>query len=177
MMRFRKAEKKDIDRIAQIYERIHEEEESGAVTIGWIRDVYPVRQTALDALSRGDLFVLEEDGRAAAAAVINRVQVPCYREGAWKHEAAEDKVMVLHTLVVDPAAGGKGLGKAFVDFYEQYAAENGCTELRMDTNARNTRARRMYRKLGYEEIGVVPCVFNGIPDVQLVLLEKQPGKE
>ena len=31
----------------------------------------------------------------------------------------------------------------------------------------------MYQKLGYEEIGIVPCVFNGIEGVQLVLLEKR----
>ena len=29
-----------------------------------------------------------------------------------------------------------------------------------------------YKKLGYKEIGIVPTEFNGIPDVQLVLLEK-----
>ena len=33
-------------------------------------------------------------------------------------------------------------------------------------------ARAMYQKLGYEERGIVPCVFNGIPGVQLVCLEK-----
>ena len=42
----------------------------------------------------------------------------------------------------------------------------------MDTNAKNRKARAMYKKLGYEEIDIVPCVFNGIPDVQLVCLEK-----
>jgi ribosomal protein S18 acetylase RimI-like enzyme len=42
----------------------------------------------------------------------------------------------------------------------------------MDTNARNAAARSLYRKLGYREIAVVPTVFNGIPDVMLVLLEK-----
>ena len=30
----------------------------------------------------------------------------------------------------------------------------------------------MYKKLGYKEIGIVPTVFNGIPDVMLVMLEK-----
>ena len=43
----------------------------------------------------------------------------------------------------------------------------------MDTNARNTRARALYKKLGYEEIAIVPCQFNGIDGVQLVLLEKR----
>lgn len=37
---------------------------------------------------------------------------------------------------------------------------------------RNAVARGLYKKLGYKEIGIVPTEFNGIPDVQLVLLEK-----
>ena len=40
------------------------------------------------------------------------------------------------------------------------------------SNARNVAARGLYKKLGYKEIGIVPTEFNGIPDVQLVLLEK-----
>ena len=80
--------------------------------------------------------------------------------------------MVLHTLVVAPEAGGKGLGSEFVAFYEQYALKHGCRYLRMDTNEKNLPARRLYGKLGYREVGIVPCEFNGIPDVRLVCLEK-----
>jgi len=83
--------------------------------------------------------------------------------------------MVLHTLVISPAAARRGLGKAFVRFYEEYALQNGCPYLRMDTNARNLGARALYHKLGYEEADAVPCVFNGIEGVQLVLLEKYLG--
>ena len=54
----------------------------------------------------------------------------------------------------------------------QYALENGCRFLRMDTNVKNVHARKIYAKLGYREAGVVPCIFNGIEGVQLVLLEK-----
>lgn len=74
--------------------------------------------------------------------------------------------------VKSPYHAHKGYGKAFISFYEAYARERGCGELRIDTNAINQRARAMYQKLGYEERGIVPCVFNGIPDVQLVCLEK-----
>ena len=42
----------------------------------------------------------------------------------------------------------------------------------MDTNALNLPARRLYKHLGYREVGIVPTTFNGIPGVQLVLLEK-----
>ena len=171
-MMIRKAQEKDLDQIEAIYERIHDAEENGEVTIGWIRDVYPVRKTAEDSLAREDLFVMEEEGKIVASAIINRIEVPDYACAKWRYEAYSHEIMVLHTLTVDPSCRRKGYGKAFVSFYEQYALDYGCPELRMDTNAINVRARKMYEKLGYEEVDIGPCVFNGIPGVQLVCLEK-----
>ena len=81
--------------------------------------------------------------------------------------------MVLHTLSVDPAAAGKGIGTGFVGFYERYALEQGCRFLRIDTNAVNTRARRLYRRMGYTEADILPCCFNGIDGVNLVCIEKK----
>ena len=139
---FRKAAASDIDAVTAIYDAIHTEEEAGRTTTGWKRGIYPVRATAEAALTRGDLFVAELGGRVAAAAVLN------------------------------PAAGGHGLGRAFEIFYEQEAARQGCRYLRIDTNVRNTRARQLYHSLGYKEISVAPCTFNGLSDIDLVLLEK-----
>lgn len=45
----------------------------------------------------------------------------------------------------------------------------------MDTNAKNTAARRLYARLGYKEVGIVDCTFNGIAGVKLVCLEKKIG--
>lgn len=174
-MEIRKAKKADIDSIEKIYEKIHDSEEKGLITIGWIRTVYPTRKTAEDALDRNDLFVMVDEGNIVAAAVINQVQVDEYKYAAWKHRVKENEVMVLHALVVDPFEKNKGYGSAFVAYYEDYAKQHGCTALRMDTNARNTRARKLYQRLGYEEVGIVECVFNGIPNVQLVCLEKYLG--
>lgn len=53
--------------------------------------------------------------------------------------------------------------------------ENGCKYLRMDTNEKNTNARRLYKKLGYREADILPCTFNGIEGVRLVCLEKMLG--
>ncbi len=174
-MEIRKAQQSDIDGIEEIYERVHDAEEKGLSTVGWIRGVYPTRKTAEDALERGDLFVMDSGDGVAAVAVINQIQVPEYQNAEWRHKAADDGVMVLHALAVNPLEGGKGLGRAFVAFYEDYAQRQGCSALRMDTNVKNDRARGLYRSLGYEEVGVVSCVFNGIPDVKLVCLEKYLG--
>jgi len=172
-MIFRKAAAEDIPAIAKIYEDIHTEEESGRTSIGWIRGVYPTKKTAEASLLRGDLFVAEDNGIVVGTAIINQLQVDVYEGAGWKFPAEDSEVMVLHTLVISPRVFGKGYGKAFVKFYEDYALSQNCPYLRMDTNARNTRARAMYGKLGYREIGIVPCIFNGIEGVQLVLLEKK----
>lgn len=173
MMAFRLATAADLDAIAGIYDAVHAEEEAGRAVIGWDRAVYPTRSTARDAIGAGDMFVLEEDGRVVASARINQIQVPVYADAAWRHPAPDEAVMVLHTLVVDPDCAGRGHGTRFVDFYERYARERGCLYLRMDTNARNRAARALYRKLGYAEVSIVPCTFNGLPGVELVCLEKK----
>ena len=168
----RKALESDIPAVAAIYDKLHTEEEAGRATIGWIRGIYPTEDTARQALSRGDLFVQEDGGAIVGAAIINQTQVDAYYGGPWQYAAEDNEVMVLHTLVIDPDAAGRGFGKQFVAFYEDYAIQNGCKVLRMDTNSRNLRARAMYGRLGYREAGIVPCVFNGIAGVALVLLEK-----
>lgn len=160
MAEIRKAAERDVLPVAAIYEHIISEEEAGRVCIGWQRGVYPTEHTAREAI---------------AAARINRTQVPEYADAQWEYAAPDDEIMVLHTLVVSPACAGRGYGTEFVHFYERYALENGCPYLRMDTNAKNTAARRLYARLGYKEVGIVDCTFNGIAGVKLVCLEKKIG--
>ncbi len=169
----REARPLDVDAIARIYENIHAAEERGKITTGWISGVYPVRETAEEAVRRRDMFVLEENGSILAAAIINKTQMDVYEGAGWSFEAAEPEVCVLHTLVVEPQYARHGMGRRFVEFYEKYARSRHCTVLRIDTNAINAAARALYSKLGYREADIVPCVFNGIPNVNLILLEKK----
>lgn len=110
-MEILKAKETDIDDIERIYEHIHDEEENGRAVIGWIRNVYPVRRTAEDALSRNDLFVMKEKNEVVAAAIINQIQVEEYKYARWRVEAEDSEVMVLHCLAVEPSKKNKGYGK------------------------------------------------------------------
>ena len=174
---FRKASHDDIDAIERIFDKSHDAEERGLTTTGWVRGIYPVRSVAEAAVDRGDQYVCELDGNAVAAGVINQIQVDKYEECDWKWTGPADDVLVLHTLAVDPDARGHGIGSAFVAFYENMAAEHGCSILRIDTNARNKAARRMYARLGYIESGVAPTIFNGLHGVDLVMMEKFIGTD
>ena len=172
-MEIRKATESDITAVSNIFEEIHTAEESGAVVIGWNRAIYPTRKTAEAALARGDLFVAEEAGTIVGTAIINQQQVDVYANAKWQYDVSNEEVMVLHTLVIAPRMAGKGYGTQFVGYYEAYARSHGCHYLRIDTNERNKNARALYKKLGYREVDIVPCVFNGLEGVQLVLLEKK----
>ena len=172
-MNIRKAKVDDIDAVTMIYDKIHTAEEKGETVIGWERGIYPERDTALAALDRDDLFVVEENKTIVGTGILNQIQVDVYAQGKWEYDADPSEVMVMHTLVIDPDLKGRGYGTAYVLFYEEYARSNGCGYLRIDTNEKNIAARRLYKRLGYKEIGIVNCVFNGLEDVNLVLIEKK----
>ena len=173
-MTIRKATQDDLQGILRIYNEVHCREEDGEVTTGWLRDVYPTEKTAADSIDRGDMFVQEGgNDEIVGTGIINQTQVDVYADDEWQYPASDEEVMVLHTLIISVRPGHRGSGREFLEFYENYAREHRCPYLRLDTNAKNVGAREFYRKHGYDEIGIVPTVFNGIPGVDLVLLEKR----
>lgn len=170
----RKALENEIQAVACIYDNIHDRTDSAAGKTGWIKGIYPTYDTARKAFLQDELFVLENDsGKIVAAARINQSQEPSYKQANWLFDASDEKVMVLHTLVVDPKESGRGYGREFIAFYEDYARANGAEVLRMDTNEINTPARMLYKRLGYREAGIIPCDFNGLRNIMLVCLEKK----
>ena len=170
---YRKAVQGDLDAIVEIYSRTHDAEEAGLTTIGWKRKIYPTRETAQAALERDDMYVCEIDGRVVATALINQLQVDVYEDAPWKFEAPNDKVLVIHTLCMEPTIKHQGIGREFIEYYENIARKMGCEVVRLDTNYANKVAQSFYKNLGYRHVDTVPTVFNGIEGVKLVLLEKK----
>ena len=119
------------------------------------------------------MFVEVDNGVIVASARINKNQVAEYADAKWHYQASNDEIMVIHTLAVAPKYNGLGYGSKFVKFYEKYAAGHGCRFLRLDTWENNLIARSLYKKLGYNEVGIVISEFNGISGFRLVCLEKK----
>ena len=51
----RKAKMGDLAAICQIYDDIHEQEEAGETTTGWLRAIYPTAETAEASIRKGDV--------------------------------------------------------------------------------------------------------------------------
>ena len=49
----RKATASDLEAVEGIYNELHQAEEDGQITVGWVRGVYPTRAMAEAALERG----------------------------------------------------------------------------------------------------------------------------
>lgn len=172
-MEIRKADYTDIDAIAEIYNAIHDEIEGGRYDMKWDRYLYPTRDWAVERVNAGDIYVMIDGGEVVASAVINHNPLPEYASGKWRQDVDYDKdVLVLHTLVVRPDKMHHGYATIMIRYYEDIAVSLGCHLLRLDTQAMNTPARRLYQKLGYTEMDRHPCFFKGLDNLDLLLIEK-----
>ncbi len=171
---FRKATSDDIDAITNIYDLIHRQEADGLVSIGWDPAIYPTRRTAESALAEGSLFVMELDDVTVGAAIINKSQPEEYRWPEWIYPTEDDKVGVLHTLVIHPDYGHAGLGRKFVDFFEKISREAGCEVVRLDTQEQNIRPLHFYPKVGYRLAGIYDSTFQNLGrKIRLAMFEKK----
>ena len=160
-MDIRLATAADLDGITAIYDAILDREEAGPVYTNWQRGKYPTTDTARQALEAGPLFVGEESGFLWGLVNLNGIQLPEYDAIPWAIPAERDRVAVIHTLCIHPAASGQGRARQMVAFCEEEARRQGNTVMRLDTWEGNLPANRMYPALGYRYAGAAEFFFQG----------------
>ncbi len=62
----------------------------------------------------------------------------------------QGRVAILDELYLASSARGKGLGKAAVEYAQEYAREIGCTKMFLEVEPHNERAQLLYKKLGFD---------------------------
>lgn len=65
----------------------------------------------------------------------------------------EDDHLLLDNVAVDPAAQGKGIGRALIEFAEAEARRRGYTEMRLYTHQMMTENIALYSRTGWTETG------------------------
>ena len=76
----------------------------------------------------------------------------------------------IYAVATHPDHRGKGICRALMDAAHAEILRQGYDGALLYPQEEGL--REMYRKLGYAEVSIVPCVFNGIEGVDLVCLEK-----
>lgn len=63
------------------------------------------------------------------------------------------KQLEIDNVVIDQTFRSKGLGKKFLQYIENWAIENNCKHIELNTYVRNTRSHKFYYNLNYSTIG------------------------
>lgn len=154
-MTYRKATKKEIDRVMQIL--LEARTRIGCLGIDQWQYGYPTRDIVLDDLDRGRLFVaVDEQGEIYAVFSVITDGEPTYDkiyDGAWLSGVA--KYIAVHRFAVAPDALRRGVASSVMQFVSGYAKENGFVGVRIDTHEGNVPMRGMLEKNGFVTCGKI----------------------
>lgn len=168
---------KDIDEISALYDTVTEYLESHTNYPGWKKGIYPTRIDGEQGIEAGTLYAAWVDGKIAGSVILNQHQEKGYDSVTWKTEAEPDEVMVIHTLLVHPNHLKAGIGKAFLEFAEKKAGEEGKKTIRLDVYENNGPAIRLYERMGYEYIGTADLGYREFGLNWFKLYEKPPKRK
>lgn len=131
-------------------------------------DQYPNTEIFLRDITRKELWVADFDGVLGGVAAITTEQTPEYANVGWDRN---EPALVVHRLAVDPEFRGHGIATALMEEAEALAEEQGIHVLRVDTNALNEAARKMFVKLGYTYAGETTIDYR--PGLRVACYEKR----
>lgn len=150
----------DIDELAELYDDLNDFFESSVNYPGWIKGIYPVRETAVEGIEDDSLFVLRVDGCIAGSIILNHKPEEAYRGVKWSFDSDYSDVFVIHTLVVHPRFLKRGIGDELMKFAEEYGRNEGMRSIRLDVSIDNTPAIALYEKHNYTYIDTVDLGLN-----------------
>lgn len=154
-MKIIKATPEHLDELEELYNELNDYFSSTVNYPGWIKHIYPIRETAENALAEGSLFVAIENESIAGSIILNHEPEDAYHQVEWLTETDYKNILVIRTLVVHPKFLHKGVGSRLMEFARQFASENGIESIRLDVSVNNKPAINLYKKAGYQYIGTV----------------------
>lgn len=152
----------DLDSIEESYKEYFDyKEKYGAYTV-FQRGVYPTRTDAEKYLRDKALYVYVENDIVLGSIVLNNHQPEEYKKINWNSHATDEKVNVIHLLMVRPCAAGKGIGSALVNYAVDLSQKYSCKAVRLDTGEQNIPAISLYKKLNFQLVAISSMKVGGI---------------
>lgn len=147
------AEERDVERVAILYERLHDYLETHENHPGWKRGIYPTKEDAEEGFEKGWLYVAEVDGKLAGSVIYLHEQGEVYNQVKWTKEIPGDNVYVIHVLAVHPDFFRMGIGTALLEYACDMGRKNGVGAVRLDVYEKNFSAIHLYESCGFSYRG------------------------
>ncbi len=132
---FRRAQEKDLKEIIELCELVK-------LTYPLWNEYYPVYDNFLEDYQNNHLFILEVAGK-----IIGSI-------GAEKSDWHEN-TLTLHMFMIHPQYRNQGYGTKLFQSAENLLAKEGETQVDLLVRNDNTKAIKMYLRLGYQNLGAV----------------------
>ena len=149
-----------LDEMERLYDTLNDYLQAGINYPGWLKGVYPIRETAYEGIKNNTLFVVMKDNEIAGSVILNHVPEDAYPQATWGIETDYANIIVIHTLVVHPKYLKCGVGKLLMDFIKAYSIQNNMKAIRLDVSIHNTPALALYEKCGFQYIDTVDLGLN-----------------
>jgi len=146
----------DIDELEKLYNELCDFLQNGTNYPGYLKGIYPTKETAEWGLKEGGLFVLKIDGDIAGSVILNNSDInKAYSQVQWGVDADDSEIVIIYTLVVHPAYMNRGVAMKLMDFAKEYAVRQNAKAIRLDVAVQNAPAIELYEKCGYKYTGTV----------------------
>ena len=114
---------------------------------------YPSRQHFEKDIDRGDLHVMEHEGKLIGCISLTTLMDEEYRDVSWL--TPDGNNLYVHRLAILPQHQGKGYASQLMAFAEDKAKQDGFVSIRLDTFSKNQANQRFYETRGYKRLGEI----------------------
>lgn len=121
--------------------------------------MYPTDEFLTESLESGELYVGFLDGRLVTCMIVNHKYNDGYNEVEWSIDAADNELVVIHALSVDPDFTNRGIAKEMVRFAIDVAKKNGLKTIRLDVLGGNIPAEKAYTKMGFKNLKTLSMFY------------------
>jgi len=144
-----KAAAGDLQEVISLYQRVSAAMEEDGLDC-WKWGLYPSEDMIREDLDKGRLWIQRADKQLVAAVAVMTEQKPEYEKKEW---TCGIRPGIFTRLAVNPSVQGAGWGGGVLDDVQQILRRAGCDSIRCDADIRNTRALRLYEKMGFRDCG------------------------
>lgn len=145
----------DIDELDKLYDTTIDYLTAHVNHPGWIKGVYPTRETAASGIHNNSLYVVRREKKIIGTVILNHIAEPAYSQADWSIEASTNEVLVVHTFVVHPDFLKRGLGEKILLAASTLAQEKQLKAIRLDVFRGNQPAIHLYEKCGFSYVDTV----------------------
>lgn len=117
---------------------------------GWEKGIYPTDDFIQTSLKNKELFVLKQNEKIVAAAVLNHECNEGYTGTNWAVNADIKEILIVHALGVLPSFQGRGLAKCMINDIIKIAKDRKQKVIRLDVLNGNTPAMKLYENMGFK---------------------------